>query len=197
MKDLPLIARGLYYFYEKGSGVCRFQVEATPEGQFPVDHAAGLLAMHCMAFGQSPSDYVVVISAENDTLKGLTEKTEKILEAGHSVSGRVKLTRREVEVLSGIVRCFANKEIAASLNVTERTIKFHVSSLLAKFQVHGRMELARKAAAGHIAGSMSTYLPVSVRETHSSALVPHSFSNPARSPAVVSTAQTAVGVTSV
>jgi DNA-binding CsgD family transcriptional regulator len=196
MKDLPLIGCGLYYFYEKGSGVCRFQVEATPEGQFPVEHAAGLLAMHCMAFGQSPSDYVVVISAENDTLKGLTEKTEKILEAGRSVSGRVKLTRREVEVLSGIVRCFANKEIAASLNVTERTIKFHVSSLLAKFQVHGRMELARKAA-GHIAGLMSTYLPVSVRETHSTALVPHSFSNPARSPAVVSTAQTAVGVTSV
>ena len=195
MQDLALIARGLYYFYEKSSGVCRFQVEATPEGQFPVDHAAGLLAMHCMAFGQSPSEYVVVISAENDTLKGLTEKAEKILEAGHSVSGRVRLTRREVEVLAGIVQCFANKEIAASLNVTERTIKFHVSSLLAKFQVHGRMELARKAA-GHVAGSMSTYLPVSVRETHSSALVPHSFSNPARSPAVVSTAQTAVGVAS-
>ena len=196
MQDLASIARGLYSFYEKSSGVCRFQVEATSEGQLPVDHAAGLLAMHCMAFGQSPSDYVVVISAENDTLKDLTEKAEKILEAGHSVSGRVRLTRREVEVLAGVARCLANKEIAASLNVTERTIKFHVSSLLAKFQVHGRMELARKAA-GHIAGSMSTYLPVSVRETHSTALVPHSFSNPARSPALVSTAQTAVGVTSV
>jgi Bacterial regulatory proteins, luxR family len=36
----------------------------------------------------------------------------------------------------------ANKEIAASLNLSERTVKFHVSSLLIKFRVRGRMELA-------------------------------------------------------
>jgi hypothetical protein len=43
------------------------------------------------------------------------------------------------------MRSLANKEIAASLNLAERTVKFHVSSLLMKFRVRGRMELAREA----------------------------------------------------
>jgi len=188
MKNLALIARDLYYFYEKNTGVCHFQVETTRGGRFPVDEAAGLLAMHCIALGRCPSDYVVMLSAQNDALKGLTEKAEKILEAGHAVSCRVMLTRREEEVLAGIRRSLANKEIAASLNVTERTIKFHVSSLLAKFQVCGRMELARKAT-GYIGGSMPKHLPVPTGETRPCVLVPQSDSNPAQSAAVVSLAK--------
>jgi DNA-binding CsgD family transcriptional regulator len=81
-----------------------------------------------------------------DQLEGLEERAEKLLEAGRSVKSHVKLTRREEEVLSGVMRSLANKEIAASLNLSERTVKFHVSSLLAKFRVRGRMELVREAA---------------------------------------------------
>ena len=51
----------------------------------------------------------------------------------------VRLTRREEEVLDGILRSLANKEIANELNLSERTVKFHVSSLLAKFKVRGRL----------------------------------------------------------
>jgi len=184
MKDFALITRNLYYFYEKNTDLSHFQVEATPDGRFPVDHAAGLLAMHCMVLGHSPSDYVVMVPAENDALKGLNEKVEKLLQAGHSVSGHLKLTRREEEVLGGIMRSLANKEIAASLNLSERTVKFHVASLLAKFRVRGRMELAREATR-HIAGSMSTPLPVAMRETRSYAPDPQSYSNRARSADVV------------
>ena len=57
----------------------------------------------------------------------------------------MKLTRREEEVLGGVMRSLANKEIAASLSLSERTVKFHVSSLLTKFRVRGRMELVREA----------------------------------------------------
>jgi hypothetical protein len=32
------------------------------------------------------------------------------------------------------------------LNLSERTVKFHVSSLLAKFRVRGRLELVREAS---------------------------------------------------
>ncbi len=184
MKNLALTTRDLYYFYEKNTGVSHFQVEATPDGRFPVEQAAGLLAMHCMVLGQSPSDYVVMVSAEHDALKGLTEKAEKLLQAGHSVKGHVKITRREEEVLGGIMRSLANKEIAASLNLSERTIKFHVSSLLAKFRVRGRMELVREATR-HTAGSMSMPLPVATRETRPYAPVLQSYSNPARREAVV------------
>jgi hypothetical protein len=47
--------------------------------------------------------------------------------------------------IAGVTRSLANKEIAATLNLSERTVKFHVSSLLTKFRVRGRMELAREA----------------------------------------------------
>jgi len=137
--------RETYFFYEKNTGVSHFHVEATADGQFPVEEAAGLLAMHCMVRGQSPRDYVVMVQAANDALEGLTEKAEKLLQAGHSVGSSVKLTRREEEVLGGVMRSLANKEIAASLNLSERTVKFHVSSLLTKFRVRGRMELVREA----------------------------------------------------
>lgn len=132
-----------YFFYEQN--VSHFHVEAAPDGKFPVEEAAGLLAMHCMVRGQSPRDYVVMVEAAYESLRGLTEKAEKLLQAGHSVDGSVTLTRREKEVFGGVMRSLANKEIAASLNVSERTVKFYVSSLLTKFRVRGRMELVREA----------------------------------------------------
>ncbi|MGB7847319.1 MAG: LuxR C-terminal-related transcriptional regulator [Candidatus Acidiferrum sp.] len=139
-------ASSIYLFYEKASGMAHFHVEAGPEGELPVDHAAGLLAMHCMVRGQSPSDYLVMVPAATENLFELAEKAQKLLEAGQSVKTSVKLTRREKEVLDGILRSLANKEIASELNLSERTIKFHVSSLLAKFKVHSRMELMRDAS---------------------------------------------------
>jgi DNA-binding NarL/FixJ family response regulator len=45
---------------------------------------------------------------------------------------RKPLTRREREVLQCLAGGRANKEIAARLGVAERTVKFHVASILAK-----------------------------------------------------------------
>ena len=176
----PNLPRELYFFYEKNTGVSHFHVEAGSDGQFPVEQAAGLLAMHCLVRGQSPSDYVVMVQAAPDSLEGLTEKAEQLLQAGHAVGSTVKLTRREEEVLGGVMRSLANKEIAASLNLSERTVKFHVSSLLAKFRVRGRMELVREAAR-HTASPMTMSQPaVAARETRSSIPPPHTYSQVAR-----------------
>ena len=174
--ELP---RELYFFYEKTTGVSHFHVEAGADGRFPVDQAAGLLAMHCLVRGQSPSDYVVMVQAAPDALEGLKEKAEQLLQAGHSVGSSVRLTRREEEVLGGVMRSLANKEIAASLNLSERTVKFHVSSLLAKFRVRGRMELVREAAR-HTASPMTVTQPVAAREVRSSVLPPHAYRQVAR-----------------
>ena len=157
----PALPNNLYYFYEKNTGVSHFHIEAGPDGRFPVEQAAGLLAMHCMVRGQAPGDYVVMVQAETDLLDGLNDKAEKLLQAGHSVGSSVKLTRREEEVLGGLMRSLANKEIAATLNLSERTVKFHVSSLLAKFRVRGRMELVREATR-HTSGAMPMAVPVPV-----------------------------------
>jgi DNA-binding NarL/FixJ family response regulator len=139
-------APSVYLFYEKTTGTVRFHVEAGPNGELPVDHAAGLLAMYCMVRGQPPSDYLIMVPAAPENLRDLSERTQKLLESGHSVKVSVKLTRREEDVLGGILRSLTNKEIAGELNLSERTIKFHVSSLLSKFKVHSRMELMREAS---------------------------------------------------
>jgi DNA-binding CsgD family transcriptional regulator len=162
-----------YFFYEKSTGVSHFHVEADSDGQFPVEEAAGLLAMHCMVRGQSPRDYVVMVEAAPESLEGLTEKAEKLLQAGHSVGSSVKLTRREEEVLGGVMRSLANKEIAASLNLSERTVKFHVSSLLTKFRARGRMELAREAR--RLAPTMTGPQSFMTREARGYTPIPASY----------------------
>jgi DNA-binding NarL/FixJ family response regulator len=51
------------------------------------------------------------------------------------------LSRREREVLESLLRNLSNKEIASQLNISERTVKFHVSNLLAKHGVRRRADL--------------------------------------------------------
>jgi DNA-binding NarL/FixJ family response regulator len=51
------------------------------------------------------------------------------------------LSRREQEVLDALLENLANKEIASKFNISERTVKFHVSNLLSKFGVRRRADL--------------------------------------------------------
>jgi DNA-binding CsgD family transcriptional regulator len=164
-----VFSRQLYFFYEKSTGVAPFHVVAGADGEFPVEQAAGLLAMHCMVHGQTPVDYLVMVQAPERILKGLTEKAEKLLQSWHLVSP-VRLTRREEDILDGLMRNLANKEIAASLNLTERTVKFHVSNLLSKFQVRGRTELAREAVRRTRMLMALPQPPVTQSPTHTPAL---------------------------
>ena len=55
--------------------------------------------------------------------------------------GRSRLSRREQEVFQGLVENLSNKEIANRLNISQHTAKFHVSNLLAKFDVRRRADL--------------------------------------------------------
>jgi len=56
------------------------------------------------------------------------------------------LTPRELEVLALISEGLPNSEIAGQLFVTERTVKFHVSSILAKLGADNRTEAVALAA---------------------------------------------------
>jgi DNA-binding NarL/FixJ family response regulator len=56
------------------------------------------------------------------------------------------LTERELEVLRLLARGRQNKEIAGELVISERTVKFHVSAILAKLGVGNRTEAVGKAA---------------------------------------------------
>jgi DNA-binding NarL/FixJ family response regulator len=82
--------------------------------------ASGLIAMH-------PSH-------ANETLLAGAAPTRALDELAES------LTRRELEVLQMLAAGLSNKEIAARLNISEHTVKFHVASILGKLGAGSRTE---------------------------------------------------------
>lgn len=60
------------------------------------------------------------------------------------------LTKREYEVLLKIANGMSNKEIATILNVSERTIKNHISNIFKKIKVSDRTQAAIYAIKNHL-----------------------------------------------
>ena len=52
------------------------------------------------------------------------------------------LTQRELEVLKQVANGMINKEIATSLNISERTVKNHISNIFKKIDVSDRTQAA-------------------------------------------------------
>lgn len=133
-------------FCDRVTGAARFQIESDSRGQFSIDHAASLLAMHCMVGEQGPNDYAALATADETLIEPIRSRANQLLRSTQAVPPPVQLSRREQQVLSGVLQNLANKEIAARLCVADRTVKFHVSSLLKKFHVKGRIGLMLKAS---------------------------------------------------
>lgn len=53
----------------------------------------------------------------------------------------VRMSQRERQIANALLKNLTNKEIANELNISERTVKFHVSNLLSKFKVQRRSDL--------------------------------------------------------
>ena len=72
------------------------------------------------------------------------------VEAGPSIipiseSGVDDLTPRELEALEMLAEGLSNKQIAAHLNISEHTAKFHVNSILNKLSAGTRTEAVMRA----------------------------------------------------
>lgn len=96
--------------------------------------------------GDAPADYAIHVPAHDDLISRVTGKAEELLRLGRGLFTSVPLSPRENEVLVELLRNSVNKEIASRLRISVRTVKFHVSSLLAKFGVQSRWDLTQKAA---------------------------------------------------
>jgi DNA-binding CsgD family transcriptional regulator len=163
-------------FCDRGTGAARFLVRADGSGRIPEEEAASLLAMHCLVRGQSPVDYIVMVDAGEELLRSVALRASNLLERGRASISPIRLSRREQEVLSGIVRNMANKEIAAMLRLSERTVKFHVTALLSKFRVHDRVSLMLEAN--------NLLLPSDARPAPAALATPPSLAPPGANPPV-------------
>jgi len=84
------------------------------------------------------------ISVDTTTLgRGAAEETEK--EEGIDEEGgddqRTNITKREKEVIRLINRGMSNKEIAAELEISENTVKNHISNIFAKLKISDRNQV--------------------------------------------------------
>ena len=73
---------------------------------------------------------------------GLLDRVRSLLQAARKPVPSDALSRRENEVLRLLACGLENAEIAAEMNITVRTVKAHVSSILDKLGVENRVQAA-------------------------------------------------------
>ena len=135
----------VFVFCERTSGVAQFRAESEI-ARDGVDRVAGLLAMQCLVRGQEPADFQVLVPAQKTFEGQVVARAQELLEEGRALACPASLSPRQKEILHSVLCNRANKEIASRLNITVRTVKFHISTLLTKFGVTNRTDLARRAA---------------------------------------------------
>jgi NarL family two-component system response regulator YdfI len=98
-----------------------------PAGISPAELIAALRAVTSGLIVLHPSTVAAIPHAAGNT----SRSTEEWIES---------LTKREREVLQMLAAGLGNKEIAAKLNISDHTAKFHVGSILGKLGVSTRAE---------------------------------------------------------
>jgi DNA-binding NarL/FixJ family response regulator len=111
-----------------------------------MDEAACLLAVHCVARKQEPGDFSAMIAIGDDVVARVVKRARGMIENCEASASPVHLTQRQQAVLEAITSGLSNKEIAAQLNFSLRSVKFYVSALLLKFEVSTRARLTCKLA---------------------------------------------------
>lgn len=149
MKKISMVATAsctptAFAFFDRRNGSVRFTV-AAKNGTLPAEEAAMLLAMHCLVNGIDIQDFGILVVPAEDLTPAVFQKAAANLAYARSIA-QVQMSVRQKEVLELIVQNLSNKEIGARLNLSERTIKFHVSGILAKCKVKDRAGLRKVIA---------------------------------------------------
>jgi DNA-binding CsgD family transcriptional regulator len=153
-KQFETQAPSVFVFCDSNTGMPQFRSESARDIDCTVERVAGQLAMQCLVRGQDPKNFQVLVPAEGSLISRLIARAEELLEEGRSVACPTSLSARQREVLHAVLCNRANKEIASKLNITVRTVKFHISTLLSKFGVESRADLAQRAS-GFVRGVAS------------------------------------------
>ena len=118
------------------------------EGKEYVDDVLNAGAISYILKDSSPENLVMVVRKAASKQSVLDAHLAKVIVDEVDDEGRElysRLTEREREVTQLIARGLTNGEIAATLFVSETTVKSHVSSILRKLYLDGRTKLAAYA----------------------------------------------------
>jgi DNA-binding NarL/FixJ family response regulator len=83
------------------------------------------------------------------TLEGLLQRVDNLHGSGREPHD--DLTDREHEVVKWVIQGMTNKEIAAQLGISEKTVKSHLSNIFSKLKVSRRLELLLYKIADRVA----------------------------------------------
>lgn len=89
-----------------------------------------------------PDDVLTGIRAVSRGESPIHPKAARALLGARSAGGRPQLTAREVEVLTLVRDGLANKQIAKKLEISERTVKAHLTSAFSRIGVSDRTQAA-------------------------------------------------------
>ena len=146
--NMPAVKPKVFVFCEQSTGVARFSVEAASDGTLPMERAAGLLATDCVVLSKTPADYTILVAPRASLWGPVGQRAQELIDAGLAIECEIHLSPRKKEILKCILQSLSNKEIASQLNISVRTVKFHVSLLFEKFNVGNRFDLIRETMRG-------------------------------------------------
>ena len=113
-------------------------------GHGDVDMAVRAMKSGAFDFIQKPFNDQVLLDLVQTALDKNTRAAEADAERASIADKLSQLTEREREVLNGIVEGSSNKDIAAHLNLSEKTIEFHRSKVMRKMSANSLADLTRK-----------------------------------------------------
>ena len=122
-------------------------------GHGDVDMAVRAMKSGAFDFIQKPFNDQVLLDLIQAALDKNARAAEADAERANIADQLNQLTEREREVLNGIVDGSSNKDIAAHLNLSEKTIEFHRSKVMRKMSASSLAELTHKVFVAQMANS--------------------------------------------
>jgi two-component system response regulator FixJ len=118
------------------------------------------LAVEAMKFGaadflEKPFDDEILLAAVRSALNRQDSDGKRQAERAAIDDRLDALSKREREVLDGLVNGRANKQIAFDLGISPRTVEIYRANLMTKMQAASLSELVRMALISEILGSAS------------------------------------------